>query len=50
MILYEFFGNQEMHKALIEMEQSVFNGTISSFQGAEKLYTLFNEMLRKNGK
>jgi hypothetical protein len=39
-----------MHKALIEIEQRVFNGAISSFHGAEKLYTLFNEMLRKNGK
>ena len=50
MILHEFFGNSDMRKALDDMEKNVFNGEVSSFQGAEKLYTLFNEMLRKNGK
>jgi LAO/AO transport system kinase len=50
MILHEFFGNEEMHKALMDMEKNVFKGNVSSFQGAEKLYIYFNEMLRKNGK
>lgn len=49
MILNEFFENEEMMSALHQTEENVLSGKISSFQGAESLYALFQTIQSKKG-
>lgn len=48
MILFEFFGNDELMKELRSKEEEVFSGTVSSFSAADDLYKMFNQYIKKN--
>ena len=41
LLLADFFSNEQMLKALLNMENAVAAGEISSFQAADQLYELF---------
>jgi LAO/AO transport system kinase len=48
MILYEFFGNEELMSELRQREEKVFSGKLSSFAAAEDLYKLYNQTVKNN--